>query len=1127
MKITALFFGVFAGCLSSIPAQGADYLWNGGNGSWTDSGAWRLNGFPSDWSNGNTAQFQTDSSITIGNGVITSGMFYDTATVTLANGSLILSGSASGSNGGSAILSNTSLTLDASNAEDFHEVRNTSLRESSALTKTGSGTVALGGTHTASGVWNINGGTLVFSGERNITANDNNRINGKINIASGAVLDASNGRLFHNSTYTANYQSPTIMLNGGTLKLNQFGYDSATLGKLHNNFYALKFVSGTSSRIVISQGYESGGTANRGIYIAGWGTTAKIELGDNQTLTWASSNAQYHDAIVCETGAGSALELSIGKNSVLHFNQIFANKNTSNEYDAPTVANFSGLSLIKSGSGELVIQRSNTISSDRGVRVDAGSLTLEVDNAFGSGGNLGNVNIASGALLSMNGHMLSNVIDVQNGATLNMGGSTHVYTHMVNWHEGGILLNTENNKGTLNIMTRASLELGAKAWAGSVVTDTDTVFTLTADQQLGALGANVNCWIGGRAHDNSLQSITFTGGCNLNIDDYGAKWAVIHSENVTFQDIGNLAFSNNAANMSNTDALYGSGAIAANDAVTFNNTGSLTFNNNSVNADYSASGGAIYASGGASFSNTGAISFSGNSAMTHGGAIHTGGATGSLIFSDIMENISFTGNSAGENGGAINNDYETVEWVNVGHVDFSDNVAENGGGGAIWAGGDVAVNEATSFSMTGNEARGGGGGAIYSDGNVTFSGVGILTFSDNFASSYGGAIGVYGDISISDSGTISFSSNTAYEGGALDAYTVTISGNSGTVLFENNRAENVGGAINLQAGGSVFLTADQSDIIFRGNTVQDGSIYNAIHFNGESMASFNAGENCQILFEDGLSSQDESVVDINVNDSAGSIGMVAMSGVNSQSDIRANTTVYGGTFAVSNGATYGYNSPDWSAEEARTSFTVNGGTLHIGERATLNAADVRLEDEAELSIEGAGRLNTDTLTLGNNVSLLGTGEGYFSITANAIDISQGITINLSQDSVVGLELHAGVLTLGGPLTLGDDQVDYTSSIWQNDRSFLVMDASGVTNMDGAFSEILSSLSNSASITVGNLGLEGRDPALELGYWGLRWDENHSLYQDWISNGLVVPEPASPLLILLAAGSMLAIRKRTF
>ncbi len=375
-------------------------------------------------------------------------------------------------------------------------------------------------------------------------------------------------------------------------------------------------------------------------------------------------------------------------------------------------------------------------------------------------------------------------------------------------------------------------------------------------------------------------------------------------------------------------------------------------------------------------------------------------------------------------------------------------------------------------------------------------------------------------------GAASFSGNTAYEGGALDAYNVAISGNTGTVLFENNSAENAGGAINLQGGGSISLTADQADIIFRGNTVQDGSVYNAIHFNDGAMASFNAADNRRILFEDGLSSQDESVVDISVNDAAGAGGTVAMSGANSQSGIRANTTVYGGTFSVSSGATYGYHSADWSTEETRTSFTVSGGSLHIGEQAALNAADVRLEDGTELSVMGTGSLNADTLTLGNNVSILGTGEGSFSITANAIDISNGITIDLSRGSMISLELHADTLTLGGTLALGDDQVDYTSSIWQRDQSYLVMDASGVTNMDGTFSEILSSLSDSATITVGNLGLEGYDPSLELGRWELRWDEGNALHLDWISNGLVVPEPATSLLLLLAAGGLLAVRKRT-
>lgn len=68
--------------------------------------------------------------------------------------------------------------------------------------------------------------------------------------------------------------------------------------------------------------------------------------------------------------------------------------------------------------------------------------------------------------------------------------------------------------------------------------------------------------------------------------------------------------------------------------------------------------------------------------MAHGGAIHAGGTTGSLAFSNIAEDISFSGNTAGENGGAINNDFETVEWSGVGNVSFTSNNAETGAGGA-------------------------------------------------------------------------------------------------------------------------------------------------------------------------------------------------------------------------------------------------------------------------------------------------------------------------------------------------------------------------------------------------------------------------------------------------------------
>lgn len=90
-------------------------------------------------------------------------------------------------------------------------------------------------------------------------------------------------------------------------------------------------------------------------------------------------------------------------------------------------------------------------------------------------------------------------------------------------------------------------------------------------------------------------------------------------------------------------------------------------------------------------------------------------------------------------------------------------------------------------------------------------------------------------------------------------------------------------------------------------------------------------------------------------------------------------------------------------------------------------------------------------------------------------MSSGITIDLSQGVQVGLVLHADTLTLGGSLALDDSAVDYTSSPWQADRSWLVMDADGVTRTDGEFSGALSGLSSSSTVTTGDLGWKAMTP----------------------------------------------------
>ncbi len=118
---------------------------------------------------------------------------------------------------------------------------------------------------------------------------------------------------------------------------------------------------------------------------------------------------------------------------------------------------------------------------------------------------------------------------------------------------------------------------------------------------------------------------------------------------------------------------------------------------------------------------------------------------------------------------------------------------------------------------------------------------------------------------------------------------------------------------------------------------------NAIHFNDGATASLNAGAGHRILFEDGLSSLEDAVVEVHVNEEAGAEGDVFH--VRSGEPVRhqANTTVYGGTFSVSNGASYGYRSSDWSAEDTALRFHGQriGDAAHKSEQSALSAADVK------------------------------------------------------------------------------------------------------------------------------------------------------------------------------------------
>lgn len=237
--------------------------------------------------------------------------------------------------------------------------------------------------------------------------------------------------------------------------------------------------------------------------------------------------------------------------------------------------------------------------------------------------------------------------------------------------------------------------------------------------------------------------------------------------------------------------------------------------------------------------------FSDNMAMMNGGAIVNRNAS-EMTFNG---NTEFTNNVATNgNGGAIYNFGQTdttgAESPTItfnGDVTFKNNHAEKGDGGAIWNGTDgakdvsakIVFKKGTIFS--GNHAQ--SGGAIWNSSDITMGD--HVVFNGNYvdgSDNNGGAIYNTGNIEIGDG--VSFVDNKAsVDGGAggaiYNAGTIKI-GNNAT--FTDNAANSqgktsrpYGGSDILNNGGTVeigdYLTMERSADYYTKDVCYDTSIY--------------------------------------------------------------------------------------------------------------------------------------------------------------------------------------------------------------------------------------------------------------------------------------------------------------
>ncbi len=471
------------------------------------------------------------------------------------------------------------------------------------------------------------------------------------------------------------------------------------------------------------------------------------------------------------------------------------------------------------------------------------------------------------------------------------------------------------------------------------------------------------------------------------------------------------------------------------DAITFSsggtfsitsNSGDVIFHDNRVAVDSvpdgfvpsRALGGAVKISGGYNFEikyNSGAVSFLRNRAEiigrsesvlnpvfeADGGAIYAGYGLASMLqpaFVNIVQNwegVFFNENFASGRGGAIFGDKASSFRIaeNYVIVEFENNTAQSGGGGAVYLGEEawMSLRSNSGVRFTGNKAgtdptylvgHGNddlGGGAIHLEEvtGLEISRNDHVTFSNNEAAGHGGAI--YG----------------------ADNTTITIEDNE-EVLFSGNKAGGNGEAI--YSRGKVKID-DNHSVTFTGH---DG---HALYMS--TAAGSGTSANLQICATSGLvlfdndslyaESTDSHQLRVHFNDTFG--GDITFRGSDARVEIvKGDITVGGGNVILENGAAL-----------KADSLVCSGGSLSL--QNTISSESVVVEtgsvtiSSGRLKAAGVNNIVDSTLNLND--------AGGLHLTAGLVNAA-----NITQNDESGLLADgAAVLTLNGALNLTQNKLN--------------------------------------------------------------------------------------------------------
>ncbi|WP_407051591.1 autotransporter-associated beta strand repeat-containing protein [Methyloraptor flagellatus] len=896
---------------------------------------------------------------------------------------------------------------------------------SGALTKSGAGTLVLGGANDYTGGTTINSGTVSINADNRLGDTSGALTMAGGTLATSASLTISRAvSLSADATFSA---AATTIISGaitGSGRLTKSG--TATLSLTGANTYS----GGTT----ISQGT---------LQIGNQGTTGSItgDITNNATLAFARSDDITFDGVI--SGTGTVTKRGVGTLTLTGTNT------------------YSGITSVSAGT--LQVSADANLGGSGNVAFNGG--TLATTETFSSSRNvtlnvMGLLAPATGTALTLSGVVSGSGGLTQTGAGTLVLAGTNTYTGGTTVSAGTLEVSADTNLGGSGTLTLSGGTFATTADLTSarsvVLSNSSTIApavgtTLTLSNVVSGSGGLIKAGAGTLVLEASNN--TYSGGTTVaagtleigNDGNLGNGSAGLTLSGGTLSTIGaftsNRAVAITADSTVSTDAgttltlggiVSGTGALTKSGAGTLVLTGTNTY-----------SGGTVLAGGILQMSDDAQLGAASGGLTLDGGTL--------AIVTDISSarSVSVASNSA------INID-PGVTLTLTGTISDGGSYSKTGDGTLVLAGTDAHIGGTVVTAGTLQVGDGATSGSLV--GSVSLDSGASLVFNRTDATTFGGEISGNGSVTQAGTGTLTLAGENSYSGGTFVTAGTLQVGNGGTtghisgdvvnnaaLVFDRSDAVTFAGVISgtgtVTQAGTGTLTLSGTSTYTGGTTVSAGTLQISANANlgdasggltlagGTLATSADVTTGRTITLTGGGTVAPASSKSLTLAGVVSGTGGLTMAGAGRLT--LSGTNTYGGGTTVSAGTLV--ISSDGNLGDAAGGLALSGAILNTGNSTISSARAVSLSGSSSIATTGAGTLTlsgvvsgTGSLSKGSAGTLVLSGTNTYSggttIRAGTVQVSSDANLG---GATGGLVMGGGTLATTASFT-SNRGVDFTN-----------------------------------------------------------------------------------------------------